>query len=119
VAGCGSVKAQVVPSLAALGITAKLWIPNMSSGRGWVAVALVIFARWRPRRAPGDTLLFGSIEALIPQIAAAGLLVPLYFMFTTPYFATIGVMIWAGINKRDYSDQPGALGEPHVREERQ
>ncbi len=99
-------------------VSTKIWIPGMAGGRGWIAIALVIFARWRPWPALAGALLFGSIEALIPQIAAAGLPVPQYFMLMTPYVATIAVMIWVGISKRDYSDQPGALGEPHVREER-
>jgi simple sugar transport system permease protein len=99
-------------------VSTKIWIPGMAGGRGWIAIALVIFARWRPWRALAGALLFGSIEALVPRIAAAGLPVPQYFMLMTPYVATIAVMIWVGINKRDYSDQPGALGEPHVREER-
>ena len=99
-------------------VSTKIWIPGMAGGRGWIAIALVIFARWRPWRALAGALLFGSIEALVPRIAAAGLPVPQYFMLMTPYVATIAVMIWVGINKRDFSDQPGALGEPHVREER-
>ena len=99
-------------------VSTKIWIPGMAGGRGWIAIALVIFARWRPWRALAGALLFGSIEALVPRIAAAGLPVPQYFMLMTPYVATIAVMIWVGINKRDLSDQPGALGEPHVREER-
>ena len=99
-------------------VSTKIWIPGMAGGRGWIAIALVIFARWRPWRALAGALLFGSIEALIPQIAAAGLPLPQYFMLMTPYLATIAVMIWVGVNKRDFTDQPGALGEPHVREER-
>lgn len=99
-------------------VSTKLWVPGMAGGRGWIAYALIIFARWRPWRALAGAFLFGSIEALVPQTAAAGLPVPQYFMLMTPYLATIAVMIWVGANKSDYSDQPGALGEPHVREER-
>jgi general nucleoside transport system permease protein len=99
-------------------VATKLWIPGISGGRGWIAYALIIFARWRPWRALAGGLLFGSIEALVPQTAAAGLPVPKYFMLMTPYLATIAVMIWVGASKRDTSDQPGAIGEPHVREER-
>ncbi len=99
-------------------VSTKLWIAGMTSGRGWIAIALVIFARWRPWRALGGALLFGSIEALVPRIAAAGIHVPQYFVLMTPYVATIAVMIWVGMTKREWSDQPGALGEPHVREER-
>lgn len=97
---------------------AKIWIAGMTSGRGWIAVALVIFARWHPWRALAGALLFGGIEALIPQIAAAGIRVPEYFMLMTPYLATLAVMVWQGTRRRIGSDEPAALGQPYVREER-
>ena len=96
----------------------KLWIQGMTGGRGWIAIALVIFARWRPWRALAGALLFGSIEALIPRVAAAGIQVPRYFMLMTPYLATLGVMIWIATRKAGVRDDPGALGQPYVREER-
>jgi general nucleoside transport system permease protein len=96
----------------------KVWVPNMTGGRGWIAVALVIFARWQPWRALAGALLFGCIEALIPRIAAAGIHVPQYFVAMTPYVATIAVMVWASFSKLGWSNEPRALGQPHVREER-
>ncbi len=98
-------------------VDVKIWIPNMTGGRGWIAVALVIFARWQPWRALFGALLFGCIEALIPRIAAAGIQVPQYFLLMTPYLATIAVMVWVGLTKFG-SNEPAALGQPHVREER-
>jgi general nucleoside transport system permease protein len=98
--------------------SAKIWIAGMTSGRGWIAVALVIFARWHPWRALMGALLFGAIEALIPQVAAAAIRVPQYFMLMTPYIATLAVMVWQGIRGRIGSDEPAALGQPYVREER-
>jgi len=99
-------------------VDVKLWVPDISGGRGWIAVALVIFARWQPWRALFGALLFGCIEALIPRIAAAGIQVPQYFLLMTPYLATIAVMVWAGLSKFGRSNEPAALGQPHVREER-
>jgi general nucleoside transport system permease protein len=96
----------------------KLWVTGMTGGRGWIAVALVVFARWAPWPALWGALLFGCIEALIPHIAAAGIRVPQYLMLMTPYLATIAVMIWVGAKDRSGSQGPGALGQPHVREER-
>jgi general nucleoside transport system permease protein len=96
----------------------KVWIPNETGGRGWIAVALVIFSRWQPWRALAGALLFGCIEALIPRIAAAGIQVPQYFVAMTPYLATIAVMAWVGVSKLTWSNEPGALGQPYVREER-
>ncbi len=95
----------------------KVWTPGLTHGRGWIAVALVIFGRWRPWRAFFGALLFGGIEALIPQIAAAGFHVPQYFMLMTPYIATLAVMVRAG-GKGAVSGAPLALGRPFVREER-
>jgi ABC-type uncharacterized transport system permease subunit len=96
----------------------KLWFTGMVGGRGWIAVALVIFARWAPWPALGGALLFGCIEAVIPRIAAAGIRVPQYLMLMLPYLATIAVMVWAGATQRGGAGEPGALGQPHVREER-
>lgn len=96
----------------------KMWIENMTGGRGWIAVALVIFARWSPWRAFAGAILFGSIEALIPQLAAAGIRLPQYFVFMTPYVVTLAVMIWVALLKQDQNSQPGALGEAFIREER-
>jgi simple sugar transport system permease protein len=99
-------------------VSVKLWVTGMTGGRGWIAVALVVFARWAPWPALWGALLFGCIEALIPRIAAAGIQVPQYLMLMTPYLATIAVMIWVGAKDSRGSQEPGALGQPHVREER-
>jgi simple sugar transport system permease protein len=99
-------------------VNVKLWVTGMTSGRGWIAVALVVFARWAPWPAFFGALLFGCIEAIIPHIAAAGIRVPQYLMMMTPYLATIAVMVWVGTTHRAGSGEPGALGQPHVREER-
>ena len=90
----------------------------MTAGRGWIAVALVIFARWSPWKALAGAILFGCIEALIPQLAASGIKLSQYFVFMAPYAITLGVMIWVAASKRDSNSQPGALGAPFIREER-
>jgi ABC-type uncharacterized transport system permease subunit len=97
---------------------AKIWVDGMAGGRGWIAIALVIFARWQPWRAFAGALLFGCIEALIPRLAAAGVQLPQYFMLMTPYLATLTVMVWAGLSRSLRAGQPSALGIPYVREER-
>lgn len=99
-------------------VNVKLWVTGMVGGRGWIAVALVVFARWAPWPALAGALLFGCIEGVVPRIAAAGIRVPQYLMLMTPYLATIGVMIWVGARNRGDQGEPGALGQPHVREER-
>jgi general nucleoside transport system permease protein len=99
-------------------VNVKLWVPGMTGGRGWIAVALVVFARWRPWSAFFGAILFGCIEAIIPYVGAAGVRVPQYLMLMTPYAATLAVMMWVGITQRGINNEPGALGQPHVREER-
>jgi simple sugar transport system permease protein len=102
-----------------LGLAAsKIWLEDMTSGRGWIAIALVIFARWLPWRALFGALLFGGIEAVIPRISAAGIQVPQYFMLMTPYLATLVVLVYVGLVRRKGSDAPGALGLAYVREDR-
>ncbi|MCF5612735.1 ABC transporter permease, partial [Pseudomonas syringae] len=99
-------------------LSTKMWIADMTGGRGWIAVSLVIFARWSPWRALAGALLFGGIEALIPQLAATGVRLPQYFVLMTPYAVTLLVMVWVASGKRQSTSQPGALGEPYIREER-
>jgi simple sugar transport system permease protein len=100
-------------------LSTKLWIAGMTGGRGWIAVGLVIFARWSPWKALAGAVLFGCVEALIPQLAAAGIRLPQYFVLMTPYAITLGVMVWVALGRRAGADaKPGALGEPYVREER-
>jgi ABC-type uncharacterized transport system permease subunit len=97
----------------------KIWIDGVTSGRGWIAVALVIFARWKPWRALAGALLFGCIQGIIPELAAAGVALPQYLMLMTPYLATLAVMVWVAVtNLNKPGDEPGALGLPFVREER-
>jgi ABC-type uncharacterized transport system permease subunit len=55
---------------------------------------------------------------VVPRIAAAGIRVPQYLVLMTPYLATIAVMVWVGARQRGALGEPGALGLPHVREER-
>jgi len=99
-------------------VSTKLWIAGMSGGRGWIAVGLVIFARWSPWKALAGAVLFGCIEALIPQLAAAGVQLPQYFVLMTPYAVTLAVMVWVALARRSSDGEPGALGRPYLREER-
>ncbi|HEY0297059.1 MAG TPA: ABC transporter permease [Bordetella sp.] len=99
-------------------VSTKLWIAGMVGGRGWIAVGLVIFARWSPWRALAGAVLFGCIEALIPQLAAAGVRLPQYFLLMTPYVVTLAVMVWVSVARPGSDGEPGALGQPYLREER-
>jgi simple sugar transport system permease protein len=97
---------------------ARIWVEGMSGGRGWIAIALVIFARWQPWRALAGAVLFGAIEALIPRVAAVGIQVPQYFVGMIPYLATLGVMVWTCTRSGSLTLEPRALGLAHAREDR-
>jgi len=70
-----------------------LWAENMSAGRGWIALALVVFASWRPNRVLLGAILFGGITILQLNAQAAGLGIPAAFMSMLPYIATIVVLV--------------------------
>ncbi|MGE0241689.1 MAG: ABC transporter permease [Parvibaculaceae bacterium] len=96
----------------------KIWISGMTAGRGWIVVALVIFARWHPWRALAGAVLFGGIETFVPQVAAAGVDIPQYLVMALPYAVTLLVMAATGLGAFRSSGEPAALGRPYVREER-
>jgi len=99
-------------------VVAKIWVDGISGGRGWIIIALVIFARWRLWRSIIGAVLFGCIEALIPRLAAVGVQLPQYFILMLPYVVTLVVMIWSNVKGDNQQDAPLALGKPYLREER-
>jgi len=70
-----------------------MWIENMTAGRGWIALALVVFATWRPGRLMFGAYLFGAISILQLHGQAWGLAVPSQLMSMLPYLATIVVLV--------------------------
>jgi len=98
---------------------APSWIENMSAGRGWIAVALVIFAGWDPRRALLGAWLFGVIASLGLHLQALGVMIPSNFLQMLPYiFTFIILVITTRETKHRRSGTPAALGIPYSREER-
>ena len=73
----------------------SMWIENMTAGRGWIAVALVIFATWDPLRAVVGAYLFGGVNALQLHLQASGTGLPVYLMLMAPYVFTIVVLVFA------------------------
>ena len=69
------------------------FIPGMTAGRGWIALALVVFASWRPLRLVGGTYLFGAVSILQLHTQALGLGVPPQLMSALPYLATVIVLV--------------------------
>ncbi|WP_136797130.1 ABC transporter permease [Desulfosediminicola ganghwensis] len=86
-----------------------LWTNNLTGGRGWIAVALVIFAFWRPGRAVFGAYLFGGIMALQLRMQAQGTAVPSSLLLMLPYALTILVLVFSSW-RRGVSDAPAALG---------
>ena len=97
----------------------QIWVEHMVAGRGWIAVALAIFARWRPIPAIFGALIFGGTEAIIPRIQALGGDTPVYFLLMLPYLLTLAVLIIPFIFVKGWKDEaPAGLLENFVREER-
>ena len=84
------------------------WAEGMTAGRGFIAIALVIFARWNPLWAVVGALLFGGAEALQLQLQAAGADVSPFLMNMVPYLLTLLVLIAWGSHRQ--SAAPAALG---------
>ena len=95
------------------------WIENMTAGRGWIAVALVIFAVWDPGRALLGAWLFGVIASLGLHLQALGVMIPSNFLQMLPYiFTFIVLVVTTRETKNRRSGTPAALGIPYSREER-
>jgi simple sugar transport system permease protein len=84
------------------------WAEGMTGGRGFIAIALVIFARWNPLLAIAGALLFGGAEALQLQLQAAGADVSPFLMNMVPYLLTLLVLVVWGWNRQSVA--PAALG---------
>lgn len=77
-----------------------LWVENITAGRGWIALALVVFGTWRPGRVLLGALLFGGTTILQLQGQATGLAVPSELLSAIPYLATIVVLVLISRNRR-------------------
>ena len=95
------------------------WVDGLTGGAGWIAIALVIFAFWRPELCLVGAYFFGAFQALPFTLQARGVTVAPELFQALPYVMTIVVLVIvsSGISKRRLG-APGALGVPFVREER-
>lgn len=85
------------------------WVENMVAGRGVVAVALVIFASWKPVQAMLGAYLFGAAQALQLTVQQQGLAISPYFLFMVPYVLTLVALLI--VERRKQSQTPEALGK--------
>lgn len=99
-------------------VYAPTWQENMTAGRGWIAVALVIFALWNPTRAILGAYLFGGVEALTFRLQTIGINLSSFFLAMFPYLITILVLVVVTIKRRQDAGAPQALSVAYDREER-
>jgi len=90
-----------------------LWVENMTAGKGWIALALVVFATWRPLRVLLGAWLFGGMTILQLQGQALGLAVPSELLSALPYLATIVVLVAISRNRQMLARNfPTSLAKP-------
>jgi ABC-type uncharacterized transport system permease subunit len=89
------------------------WSPGLTAGRGWIALALVVFASWRPWRVAAGALLFGGATVLQLHAQAASIGLPGQLLSAVPYLATIVALVILSLRKEGTS-APAALGMPFV-----
>jgi simple sugar transport system permease protein len=93
------------------------WQDNVTAGRGWIAVALVIFAMWSPYRAILGAFVFGGLDIIGFRLQSMDISISQYLIDMTPYLVTIIVLIVNSVfKKRDQS--PGGLSVSYFREAR-
>ena len=94
------------------------WTDNMTSGRGCIALALVIFGGWKPYRTALGALLFGFLEALVPRLQTYGFELNPYIVKIAPYIITILILVLLTIYKGGKTGAPKNIGIPFFRENR-
>jgi general nucleoside transport system permease protein len=90
------------------------FIPGMTAGRGWIALALVVFASWRPARLVIGAYLFGAVTILQLHAQGWGIGVPSQLMSALPYLATVIVLVLISRTRTGGSTGPAALGTVFV-----
>lgn len=96
------------------------WAENLTGGRGWIVVALVIFSMWNPARSIWGALLFGGINAIQFRLQAGGTNIPASFLNMAPYIGTIIVLVvitwWEALSKK--VGGPASLSSSYMREDK-
>lgn len=91
------------------------WVENMTAGRGWIALALVVFASWRPLRVVAGAYLFGAVTIGQLHTQALGFGIPSQLLSSLPYVATMAVLIIISRDRRlTLVNTPASLGQSFV-----
>ncbi len=99
-------------------IRIPIWQEDVVNGRGWIAVALVIFVAWNPIKGFFGAILFGGLSIMGMKLQVLGLNFSQYLFDMIPYVATIIIVIFSTHKKRKESQPPQDLGNNYFREER-
>jgi simple sugar transport system permease protein len=99
-------------------VTVPIWQADVVTGRGWIAVALVIFSAWNPIKALIGSYLFGALSILGYYLQSVGVNFSQYLVDMLPYIATIVIVIISTSRNRKEDMPPANLSEPYFREER-
>ena len=95
-----------------------IWQENIVNGRGWIAVALVIFVAWTPIKGLFGSFLFGGLSILGLKLQTMGFSFSQYLFDMIPYVCTIIIVILATYKNKRESQPPGDLGNNYFREDR-
>lgn len=91
------------------------WVENMTAGRGWIALALVVFSSWLPWRLALGAYLFGTVTILGFSLQAVGAGIPSQLLSSMPYFVTIlALVVISGNRALTRANTPACLGQPFV-----
>ncbi|MBC2399827.1 ABC transporter permease [Clostridium tetanomorphum] len=94
------------------------WQENVTAGRGWIAVALVIFVSWNPYKALIGSYLFGGLDIIGFRLQGGSIHISQYLIDMLPYIITIIVMVIVSMKKSPKNAPPKSLSVPYFREER-
>ena len=87
------------------------WTEGMTAGSGWIALAIVVFASWKPERILLGAYLFGGVAVLQLNLQAAGVSIPVEYLSMSPYLITIVVLVAMSANRaKSALNAPAALG---------
>ncbi|MBU3190250.1 ABC transporter permease [Clostridium bowmanii] len=95
------------------------WQENVVAGRGWIAIALVIFSAWNPYKAIFGAFLFGGLDIIGFRLQGAGIqIISQYLVDMLPYLVTIAILVIVSMKKSKRNAPPKNLGTPYYREDR-
>ncbi len=94
-------------------VQTPFWVENMTAGRGWIALAIVVFASWRPGRLLVGAYLFGGVTVAQLHIQGFGINIAAQYLSMMPYLVTILVLVLISHDKsRAKLNAPACLGKP-------